>query len=311
MDTENLSTDTTPETSTDTIVETTTPTNVETVATEPEWTPNYKYKAYGKELEVDEWARPLINKDNQEHLIKLYEKSGGFDHLKTNFKELEQKHSHAENNFNQLNQVRNTIMSNIDKGDLGKAFGVIGLTDDQVFNYVKQKLEYSQLPADQRQIVDHYRTNIESRQQAESMLEQQKRMTEDFMMQKHEFELDRTFSNPKFAPIITDYNTRVGDENGFRNVIQQIGATEFYTTGKNLPVAEATERAIKMLALNNSNETLNQVAQVSNTQTIPTQSTPAPKPIMRVGKGGGVSPIAQQPRSISDLKKLYNENYGA
>lgn len=320
MSLEITSTESTPEITADTTGSTSTETSTpqvinESVTSEPEFTPNYKYKAYGKELEVDEWARPLINKDNQEHIIKLHERAGGFDHLKNNFKDLEQKYSSTENNFKQLNNVRHTILNNIEKGDLGKAFGVIGLTDDQVFNYVKKKLEYQNLPADQRQIVDSYRANLERTEETQNLLAQQRAFAEDIMMQKHELEVMTTFSNPKYAPLINEYNTRLGDENAFRSVVQQVGATEFYTSGRHIPVSEATDRALKMLALNPSQAvqiSQNASGDTSNVQTshVQTQQQPAPKPIMRVGKGGGAAPISQRPRSIADLNKIYQSEYG-
>lgn len=316
MSLENTSTETTPETSVDTTTaETSTPSQVvDTQSVEPEWTPNYKYKAYGKENEVDEWARPLINKDNQDHMIKLYERAGGFDHLKSNFKELEQKHSTTEQTLNQFNQIRHTILSSIDKGDLDKAFQVIGLDENKIFNYVKQKLEYQQLPHDQRQIVDQYRATQEARQYAESLADQQRRFAEDIMMQKHELEMSMTFSNPKYSSTINEYNTKLGDENAFKSVIQQIGATEFYQTGRHMPVAEATEKAIRMLALNPA-----QAVEISQSQgngmvaapQVAQSQTPNPKPIMKIGKGGGSTPVAQRPRSIADLNKLYQQEYGA
>lgn len=319
MDIDTMSAEVTPETSVDTTTTTELSPQVnDAVPVEMEFTPNYKYKAYGKEYEVDEWARPLINKDNQEHLTKLYEKSGGFDHLKTNFKELEQRYTQTDTTYKQLDNVRQAILTNIDRGDLGKAFNLIGLNDDQIMNYVKQKLEYSQLPADQRAMVDHYRQTVDSKYQMETELGRTRREAEELSVQRHEFELDKTFSNPKYSPLIADYNTRVGDENAFRGVIQQIGASEFYSTGRHMPVEEATERALKMLALNpiqamqmSQDANMGNPPMNANPAGIQTQARPIPKPIMRVGKGSSVAPIAQQPQSISDLKNIYQQEYGA
>jgi hypothetical protein len=311
MSFDTTSTETTPELSVDTTaIEVTTPQEIE-APLEPEFTPNYKYKAYGKEFEVDEWARPLINKDNQEHMIKLYEKSGGFDHLKTNFKDLETRYGQTEQTNGQFMQIRNAILSNIDKGDLGKAFNIIGLSDDQVMNYVRQKLEYAQLAPDQRAVVDQYRATMEGKAQAESALEQQQRYAEELMMEKHEWEVQKTFADPKYASTINEYNTRLGDENAFRSVVKQIGSNEFFANGRNLPVGEAVDRAIRMLALNPAQA--QQISQSSDTTPVShqTPSKPAPRPIMRVGKGGGSTPVKQRPRSLDDLKNIYQQEYGA
>lgn len=322
MSFENTSTDTTPSTDdtsgTTVATENVTPqANDIEAASAPEFTPNYKYKAYGKELEVEEWAKPLISKDTQEHFIKLHERAGGFDHLKNNFKELEQKHSVIENNFNQLNQVRHAIVSNISKGNLDQAFQLMDLKDEQIFNYVKQKLEYQQLPPDQKQIVDAYRANLERTEQSQNLALQQKAFAEDIMMQKHELEVMTTFNNPKYASTITDYNTRAGDENAFKNVMTSIGANEFYKTGRHMPVAEATEAAIKMLMLNPVQaqaiqDQANHGSQIPGNAPSTSQSVKAtPQPIMRVGKSGGQAPIQQRPKSIDDIKKLYQQEYGA
>src|SRR3990167_6670137 len=41
-------------------------------AADTKYEPNVKYTAWGEEKEMDEWARPLLNKDNEENFRKLF-----------------------------------------------------------------------------------------------------------------------------------------------------------------------------------------------------------------------------------------------
>ncbi len=268
-----------------------------------EFTPSYKYKAYGKEFEMDEWARPLLNKDTQPHLTKLFEKAGGFEPLKENYKSLESQFGNYKSAYDELHGVRNQIVSGIEKGDMKSVFKLMGVKDEQVMDYVKAQLEYQALPADQKRQIEERNQLIQYQQMQAQQLNEHQGMVQDLVMQKHELELMTNFNSPKYAPLIETYNQRMGDGNAFKSAVDKVGAYEFHSTGRSMSVPEAIEGAIRMLGLNDYAQNIPgnspQAASVQNNR-------PAPKPIVTVN-GSSMSPVKKRPMSVTDLENEYKQ----
>jgi hypothetical protein len=271
-----------------------------------EFSPNYKYKAYGKEFEMDEWARPLLNKDTQPHLTKLFEKAGGFEPLKERYSQVEQEVGKYKTAYSALDGARNQIVQDIQKGNLGNVFKTLGLNDQQIREFVKQQLTYESLPDHERRRIDnenHIRQQAELYQQ---QLQQQQEYSQSLAMQKHELELQTTFANPKFANLISSYNQRMGNEEAFRDAVDKVGNYEWTINGRSITPAEAVEGAIRMLGLQaeSLNPGMGNGAPVGG-QGLP-QSKPQPKPII-VPNGSSGSPVKKRPMSIADLENEYKQ----
>lgn len=265
-----------------------------------EFIPNYKYKAYGKEFEMDEWARPLLTKDTAPHLTKLFEKAGGFEPLKESYKSLEGEFGNYRTAYDELHGVRNQIVSGIEKGDLGGVFKLMGVKDEQVMDYVKAQLEYQALPLEQKRQIDERNQLIQYQQMQAQQLNEHQSMVQDLVMQKHELEVMTNFNSPKYAPLIETYNQRMGDGNAFKGAMERIGAYEYHTTGRSISVPEAIDGAIRMLGLTQNNP--DQSPQQASVQNI----RPTPKPIVTVN-GSSMSPVKKRPMSVSDLENEYKQ----
>lgn len=279
---------------------------IEQQVVEEQFTPNYKYKAYGKEYEMDEWARPLLSKDTQPHLTKLFEKAGGFEPLKERFTNLEQEHVTYKSAYSELDGVRNNILSAIQKGDLAGTFKILGLTNDQVKGYVRQQLQYEGLAPEQKASIDRQNQLIEQQERYERQIQEQQEVAQDLVMQKHELEIAHVFSNPRYSSLIESYNQRSGNDQAFRSVVDKIGAYEFTVNGRNIPVAEAAQQAIQILGLANSGETL----AASNQAPITNHSQPrqTPRPIV-VPNGSSAAPVKKQVSTWDDLMKARKDAF--
>jgi hypothetical protein len=285
-----VNTQVTPEASAETVVE--------------EFTPNYKYKAYGKEYEVEDWAKPLLNKDTQPHLIKLFEKAGGFEPLKSSYESTKQELGTYRTAYSELDAARNQIVTSMERGDLGSVFKILGLDNNQIREFVKQQLIYEGLPPEQKREIDERNQLTQSQHLYQEQLRQQQEYTQSLVMEKHEMEIKFAFENPKYAPLIASYNQKAGDPNAFRAVMDRIGAYEFNINNRNISVVEAIEQAAKMLGLENQPAMPTGQAPVGNQ----TQSrTPSPKPIIVPNGASSETPMKKRPMSIADLEKEYQQ----
>jgi hypothetical protein len=277
-------------------------------AVEEVFTPNYKYKAYGKEFEMDEWARPLLSKDTQPHLTKLFEKAGGFEPLKERYQTLEQEFGNYKNAYTELDQVRNHILSSVQKGDLGSVFQSMGINNEQIKNYVRKQLEYEGLPPEQKQAIDRQHQLEHQQHLFQRQLQEQQHVTQELMMQKHEIEIVHTFSSPKYAGLIENYNQRAGNDQAFRSVVDKIGAYEFTVNGRHMPVAEAVDQAIQLLGLNATEVPQGPQAYSQHTNGHTHSNRPQPKPII-VPSGSSAAPVKKAVSTWEDLKRAQKDAF--
>jgi hypothetical protein len=280
---------------------------VESVAVEApvveEFTPSYKYKAYGKEFEMDEWARPLLNKDTQPHLTKLFEKAGGFEPLKERYESTTQELGTFRQAYSELDGARNKIVDSIEKGDLKTVFSMLGVNNDQIKDFVKQQLLYEGMSPEEKRAIDERNQLTQAQQLYQEQLRHQQSYTESLIMEKHEMEIKYAFDNPRFAPLIESYNQRTGDNNAFRAVVDRIGAYEFNVNGRNISVMDAMDQAVKMLGLD-THQMQSSSPMISNQMN---HSKPQPKPIVVPNGASSSSPVKKRAMSIEDLEKEYKQ----
>jgi hypothetical protein len=105
---------------------------------EEQFTPDFTYKAYGQIKEMPEWAQSLVNKDNHDEVKSLFEKAGGFEHLKEYSKGIEGEYKNLQQNYTELDQVRNEVVNAIQTKNLDKAFEALNLDENTLFEWVSK-----------------------------------------------------------------------------------------------------------------------------------------------------------------------------
>lgn len=226
-------------TSEDTPTEEETPTEPEA----PKYEPNLKYKAYGEEKEFEEWAHGLVNEENEAQFRSMFEKAGGFETLKGNFKELETTHTTLQGNYNELNQVRNDLVNAVESGNLHKAMEILDINDEKLFKYAQERINYHEMSQTDRQVYDARYEAERKNQVLERQLAQQKEMQEQMFMNNHNMNMQTAISNPEVAPLIQQYNTAFGSADAFANRVAEIGNAA-HARGEYLAPQDAVRMAI-------------------------------------------------------------------
>jgi hypothetical protein len=280
---------------------------------EPEFAPSYAYKAYGEEKEMDEWARGLITPDNQEHMTKLFSRAGGFDTLKDKYEKqketytgLESQFSESRSTLNGITDQRDRLIKAVEMGNYRDVFATLDISEEKILDYAEAKVramhDQSTPQFDQQydQMTSQMNHDFERKQ-----FEQQR---EQFSVQQHDLEVNTVFTRPDIAPLINEYNTRIGQPDAFRGLVEQVGFSELQRTGEHISVNDAVEKAKMMAGLG-----LTQSAPMMTEQPLETNKMELPKtkvaPIPNFEGSGNQAPIKQRPRSIEDIQKEYNELY--
>lgn len=273
---------------------------------------NFKFKAAGKEHEVPELLRGVIkDKDTEKFVHELMEKAYGLPSLKERYQEKAQK-------LEQITTDFNYVMGNIQEaqqayrsGDLDTVFDILKIAPEKVLQWAVKQVEYSQMPPEQRQLMEAQRA---AELRARELEKQTSFMTQEQMQQQTQYlgeMLNLVLERPDYSQIAQSYDARRGKDGAFRELVIRMGESEFALSGKSISPLEAAKRAVELLG--ESPQAPQAQVQAPPAQQQATPAVPPKKTLPNLANAGarpGAAPAKPKYKSIDDLKKRHQELLG-
>ena len=104
--------------------------------------PNYKFKVQDKELEFDEWARPLVkDKESEDFFRGVMSKVHGIEHIQAKRDELRQTLETDQATRGQLDQSLKTLSHYVEKDNMDAFFQALQIPEDQIIRYVAKRIQ--------------------------------------------------------------------------------------------------------------------------------------------------------------------------
>lgn len=279
------------------------------VVTPPAYQPNFKYKAFGKEHEIDEFFRPLIKDADSEKKIKdLFTRTMAFDDMKTRHESTQQEFQQVLGDFQALDRDVRRVMKFLNTGDLDNFFGSLRIPEQKVFDWVSRKLEMENMTPDQRQA---YESQARERARAYD-LEMEKteleRQYETQAVQARTVQLDLLLARPDVSGSASAWDTKMGQIGAFRDLVIQEGIAAFHATGQDLSPEQAVQQVLQKYGklLDSGNGGPQAPAPQAPVSATPTSQASA-KPVIPAVQGRGTSPIKKSPQSLDDLRQMARE----
>lgn len=257
----------------------------------PEWTPNYKVKVLGEEKEIDDWVKPLVNKDNEAKFKELYEMKYGLPHIKEKGMQAEQKYNQIISELQQLKELQDVDFEGFLNG--------IGISPDRIYQYVLEKLQLQEMSPEQRAEKQRF---AEAQRKSYTTEKEYKSLEQQYnaqLAQMREVQVDTALMRPEISQVAESYNSRRGNPSAFKDLVYMVGQHHFNSTGKDIPVEQAIKEAQALVGMDTPQAT-----------PAPVPVAPAKKPTLPTVGGGSASPVDKQPRSVADIEEYYNKKYG-
>lgn len=274
------------------------------VATTQPYTPNYKYKANNAEHEFDEWVRPAITSAEVEAKVReIYEKAQGLDAVKGRLQETRDKFSETEQKYTQLSGTFTQLGEYIKREDMDSFFTALNIPPEKVIRYALQRVQYQNMPPEQRQAFDaqrEERTRLYTLEQQNQQLQSQ--MQQQVAMQVSN-EIDALLGSNDFRPLAEAFDSRMG-QGSFRNEVLNRGRLHYYSHGKDMTVREAVQEAARLAGVQLQNTPTPGGTNGAQAGNGVVTTAAVQRPVIPNLSGGGGSPARKSPRSIEDLKKL-------
>lgn len=283
---------------------TTTEEVTEPEVSEPEsWEPNYSYKVKDTELEFDEWARPLVqNKELEEKFRDVFSKAHGLEEVKTSRDSLKEELAAIKPDYERITSTIQSLNTMVEKNDYRSFFEALQVPKEAILRYAVDELKYQEMPAEERAMIDHQRSENERLRRLE---EQNNYLTEEYkgvVQNQMQNELQSQLSRPEIAQMVNDYDTRMGQPGAFQREIINRGALHEQLHKETLSATQLVNDFVRMLGGV-------QQPQAQQTSHPGSGQTPVIRPkekavLPNVLGASGTSPSKKQPKSIEDLREL-------
>lgn len=269
-------------------------------AEKPVYNPNYKFKAYQKEYEIDEWARPYIkDEETEKKFKKLYERAYGYDFKSQKHDELKSEFEKVRESYDQTDKALKTLSGYVQENDFDSFFDGLNIPKNKVLEYALELVKREQMSPDQRQ---QWEANQQARHAAKYYQAQNEQLLANqqaFAVQQRTFELDNALQSAEARPIVEAYNAGMGSPDAFKEYVIQIGQA-FAARGQDIPAQQAVSEAMKHLRAINPGLVAQTASQVPVVQ-------PSSKPTIPNIQGRGTSAVKTTVRSLDDLKRKARE----
>lgn len=283
----------------------------------PAYAPNFKFKVMDKEHEIDEFVRAAIKDADSEKKIKeIYEKAYGLDVVKPRFaksqEELKTTRGENENYKKSIDELRDHYK----RDDMDSFFKALNVPEEKILRWVLNKANYEQLPPDQRQIMDAKRA---AEQQAYTLQKENKSLQqqrEEIELQARAQTLQIALEKPDISEFVKNFEAKAGKPGAFLQEIIDHGERTFYASKGKIDLTP--EQAIKEV-MERWSPFLGP-AKLSEPPIIPANPGPGSQPpvqraVTEAPKASTIPNVSgrqtaaiskAKPKSIEDLKKLYN-----
>lgn len=217
----------------------------------PKYTPNFKFRYASKESkdplekEFDEFIRPAIKDEKSEKAIReIYEKAYGLDFVKPHYQETRQQYQAVKQEHEALTSELRDLGGAIAKGDLDSAFKTLNISDEALFKYVEAKLQYRQLPAEEKAKLEQQKALEMEHIRGRTELQQIQQNYQQTALQLRTMQLDMALGNQNIRHVAEAIDSRLG-KGAFKQRVIQYGASVYAASGKDLSPDEAVAAVMK------------------------------------------------------------------
>lgn len=268
----------------------------------PMYSPNHKFKAQGRELEFDDWAKSAAKDAATESKIRdMHEKAYGLDSVKQARQALQTELSDTQERLATTDRAIDTIAEYAKVKDWDSFYEALNIPKNDVLKYALELVKREQLPPEQREQWEASRTSqqeLKYYQEQNATLQAER---EQSLVDQRSGDLDNEISKTGNSDVALAYNNGMQDHNAFRNFVIRIGQA-YAAQGQDISAEQAVNEATRQLRASQPQTRLEPTAQQGK-NVVP----PSKKPVLPNIQGRGTSAVKSSVRSLDDLRAKAKE----
>lgn len=296
----------------------------------PKWEPNFKFKVMDKEHEIDEFVRGAIkDADTEKKVRELYEKAYGLDVVKPRFHETREELKSLKETHSNVMQGVQDLRELYSQGDFDGFFERLKIPQEKILQWVIDKAQYSELPPEQRQVLDARRQAEKEASELRKQNQNLGQQYEEALVQARNTALQVELTKPDVSTFAEAFDSKgfknaKGEAITFMDAVIETGEYAWYASkGKvDLSPEQAIQEVMARYGAVLQPQTQTQTQQPAHPPIIPPQGAAAttaaqvaasPKKTSTIPNVAGrqTSSVAKpKPKTLEDLKKLASQMGG-
>jgi len=229
------------------------------------------------------------------------------DEWKTKFTDINTQYSTLNRSVEQLNKF-------LVNKDFTNLFAATGVKEEDIFNWVQQRLEYMSLPPEKRAMIDQQSRLQMDAYTKEAKLNEFETREREHLTKLRTIQFETLMSRNDIHDIAKKWDSQAGMDGAFKQLVIEEATKHFYITsrlnpdgmGEDLSPEQAVELVLKKFGkFISAGET---AAAQPNLNGAPASAQPGatatPPPVIPHVPGRATSPVKKQVRSLDDLRAL-------
>lgn len=274
----------------------------------PAYQPNFKFKAFGKEHEIEDTFRSLIkDKETEEKVRKFHEKAYAMEKFQADERkvrgEFDQFKQQADPNLKAMSHFNNLLKNK----DWDNFFGGLKVPEDEIFNWVQKRLEMRAMPPEQRAEFERQAQVRQQNYAYENELTQTQQQYHQLATETRSMQLDNLLNRGDVSAQAEAIDKTYGQIGAFRNLVIEEALNHYHRTGQDLPADQAVNITIqkygRFLSAQNPGAVVHPQGNQGNAGA-PQAGQQGQAPIIPHVGGSSRSPIKKSPKSLDDLKAM-------
>ncbi len=201
----------------------------------PSFTPNFGYRVLKEEKEIPEEFRSLVKDEASEKKVRdLFERADGLEPVKAHRDQLQKEVEGFNKDWVPYIQKTEAALDAARKGDFRSFFEKVGLSDEQIFQYARERLELRKDPA-RFAAEETSRRDTQRAQELEQSNSQWQSQYLQIAATQRDMELKFTLERPELREVVKAFEERLGAPGAFRSEVIRI-AQGYAAQGNDLPV---------------------------------------------------------------------------
>jgi hypothetical protein len=280
-----------------------TPKEVETST----FTPQFKIKVMEQEKEIPEFLRGLLKDEaSQKQVHELVTKAMGLDFvvpkLAESRKQAQQFQQERDGVLGQINEVKQLYA----RGDLDGFFKKLNIPEERILQWVADRINYNQLPVDQKQLIDSRKQAEDRALAAETQSSTLQSRNEQILSQQVQMALETELARPEVKSVAEAFDSRMGKQGAFVEELRRRGDHAWFSKNELVPPSKLVQEMMQFLGPIAPSAPTVQTVVASPAAATPNQTKQAPSVIPNIS-GRSTSAIKPTVKNIDDIRKRYKE----
>jgi hypothetical protein len=258
---------------------------------------NYKFKVMDKDHEIPEQYRALMKDAKTEKEVReVFEKAMGLDFVKPKLEATREQLQQSRGETQGWVQSHNSLKQAYSRNDFDSFFQQLQVPQEKVFQWVLDKVNYNQLPPEQRAIIDQQKNSDQRAFALENAMRGQQESFLESSRQAKTAALESCLTRPDTKAVNDAFNERVGKPGAFENAIRQHAHTVYVNSqGKrDLSPDQAIKEVMDLYGISAT-------AAAPAAAVVQPSAQEKPPVIPNIPGRQSVSPVKSKMRSIEDL----------